>query len=77
MIISQNKDRIVRQKTVPSILNAVKNSLLYFYLYRETIFKLIKKFWHQRLDKVLSKYSLHSKSVREVKYYDQTTKYLK
>ena len=44
MIISQNKDRIVRQKAVPSILNAVKNSLLDFYLYRETIFKLIKKF---------------------------------
>ena len=44
MTISQNKDRIVRQKTVPSILNEVKNSLLDFYLYRETIFKLIKKF---------------------------------
>ena len=66
------------KKRVVSILNKVKNFVLDFYLNRETILKLSKKYKPQRLDKVLSKYSKYSKSVGEIEYYyDKTVKYLK
>ena len=66
------------KKRVLSILNAVKNSTLDFYLNHDTIFKLLKKYWTQKLDKVWSKYSKHSKSVGEIEYcYDETIKHLK
>ena len=55
------------KKKVVSILNEIKNSILDFYLHRETIFKLIKKYQPQRLDEVFSKYSKHNRSVGKLK----------
>ena len=50
----------------------------FFYLHRETIFKLTKKYHPQRLDKVLSKYLKPSKSVREIEdHYNELSKYSK
>ena len=65
VIKAENEDK----KRVVSILNAIKNSVLDFYHNPETISKLIKMHQPQRLDKVFSKYSKHSKSVREICYY--------
>ena len=58
------------------ILNAVKSSILDFYLNNKTISKLTKKCQPHRLDKVLSKCSKHGKSVGEVGcYYDEPIEY--
>ena len=50
--------------------------MLDFYNYHETFYKLTKKYQHRRLDKVLSKYSKLSKSVRETEdYFNELSKY--
>ena len=55
-----------------------KNSILDFYLNRESISKLTKIYQPQRLNRMLSKYLKHVKSVGEMEYYyDQAIKYLK
>ena len=58
----------MKTKKVLSILNAIKNYILDFYLNHATIFKLIIKYQLERLDKVSNKYSEHSKSVGKIKY---------
>lgn len=74
----QAKTEYEDKKGVFSIFNAVKNCTFDFYCNRETIFKLIRKYQSQRLDKKLNKYSKHSKSVGEIEnYYNATVKYLK
>ena len=54
---------------VARVLNIVKNFILDFHLHKETISMLTKKYQSQILDKVLSKYSKHSKSIVEIEYY--------
>lgn len=52
--------------------------MLDFYLNHETPFKLNEKYQHQRLNKVLSKYSKHSQSVTEIEdLYKELNKYSK
>ena len=52
--------------------------MLDIYVHHETIINLTEKYKPQRLDKVLSKYSKHSRSVggREVQY-NELSKYSK
>ena len=52
---------IWQQRRADTILNEIRKSMLDFHVYHDTIFKLIIKYQHQRLDKVLSKYSKRSK----------------
>ena len=48
------------------------------YVHNETTFKLVDKYQPQRLDKALSKYSKHSRSVQEIEdQLNQLSKYLK
>ena len=65
---NQHRDQIWRHKVV-SILNALKNSILNFYLNHETIPKLTKKYQSQILDKVLPKYLYKLKiEIRKIWY---------
>ena len=57
-------------KKVVSILNEVRKSMLDFYTYHETIFKLTKNCKPERLVKMPWSYSKHSKSV-ENQYNEQ------
>ena len=51
--------------------------MLDFYDYSDTIFKLAKKYKSQKINKVLSKYLKHTKSVAEIEeQYDELKKYL-
>ena len=54
------------KKRVVSILNEIRKSMLDFYVSHETIFNLIEKYQFQGSDKVLSKYSKHGWTIREV-----------
>ena len=69
IIIDENKPKTETEhdhkKRVVSILNEIKNCVLDFYFHRETVFKPTKKYQPQRLDKVLNKYSKHSKLFRD------------
>ena len=69
IIIDENKRKketeYDHKKKVVSILNEIKNYVLDFYFHHETVFKLTKKYQPQRLDKVLNKYSKHSKLFRD------------
>ena len=66
------------KKIVVNILSKIKKSVFDFYVHRDTIFKLTKKYLSQRLDKVLSKHLKCSRSVSEIKdQYEKLSKYLK
>ena len=69
IIIDENKPKTETEhdhkKRVVRILNEIKNCVLDFYFHRETVFKPTKKYQPQRLDKVLNKYSKHSKLFRD------------
>ena len=66
------------KKRLLSILNKIRKSILDFYVPHETIFKLIKKYKPQKLDKVLTKYSKHSRSAGEIEdQYNELSKYSK
>ena len=58
------------KKRVVSILNKIRKSILDF--------KLIEKYKPQKLDKVLTKYSKHSRSAGEIEdQYNELSKYSK
>lgn len=60
--LKQRQNR--KKKRVLIILNATQNYILDFYLNHKTIYKLIKNYQPQRLDKVLS--TQNSKSVAKM-----------
>ena len=81
-ILSNINNRIRRiidnHKPKTETKHVAKSIILDFYLNRENVSKLIKKYHPQRLDKVLKKYSKHSKSVEKIKYYyEKEIKYSK
>ena len=49
-----------------SISNEIMKPMLVFYVHHDVIFKLTEKYQPQILDELLSKYSKHSRSVREI-----------
>ena len=64
-------------KRVVNTLNEIRKSMLNFYVYHDTIFKLAEKYQPQRLDKVVSKHSNHIRSTEEIKdQYEKQSKYL-
>ena len=46
----------MRAKSVVSIFNKIKKSILNFYVYVNNIFKLNEKYQPQKLDKAISKH---------------------
>ena len=67
-----------KQQKINSILSEIKISMLDFFLHWEIIFKLTEKKQHQILDKVLSKYSKETKSVRKSEdHFNELSKYSK
>lgn len=64
MIRNLKQRQNMKKKGVLIILNATQNYILDFYLNHKTIYKLIKNYQPQRLDKVLS--TQNSKSVAKM-----------
>ena len=65
-------------KKVVIILKKIRKSMLDFYVLHDIICKLTLIYQPQRLEKVLSKYSKHNRSVREIEdQYNELSKYSK
>ena len=64
MIRNLKQRQNMKKKGVLIILNATQNYILDFYVNHKTIYKLIKNYQPQRLDKVLS--TQNSKSVAKM-----------
>ena len=66
----------MKTKKVVFILNETGKSVLDFYVHHDNICNITERYQLQRLEKVLSKYSKHDRSVREIEdKYNKLSKY--
>ena len=66
----------MKTKKVVFILNETGKSVLDFYVHHDNICNITERYQLQRLEKVLSKYSKHGRSVRETEdKYNKLSKY--